>query len=79
MELQANFGLVCCPPIVWHPWRLGDWFSLLNHQDAKDAKGGFMKLSRLCGYKALRVLGARGEGRGRGARGFLGARGEGLF
>jgi hypothetical protein len=27
--------------------------SLLNRQDAKDAKVGFMELSRLCGYKAL--------------------------
>jgi len=27
--------------------------SLLNRQDAKDAKVGFMELYRRCGYKAL--------------------------
>jgi len=27
--------------------------SSLNRQDAKNAKVGFMELSRLCGYKAL--------------------------
>jgi hypothetical protein len=32
---------------------LGVGSSLLNRQDAKNAKVGFMELSRLFGYKAL--------------------------
>jgi|BioPla2DNA2_1021312.scaffolds.fasta_scaffold95590_2 hypothetical protein len=47
-------GLVCCfRRLLGVLGVLAVGSSLLNRQDAKDAKVGFTELSRLCGYKAL--------------------------
>ena len=50
LHVELRSGLLISPN-AWRPLAVGS--SLLNRQDAKDAKVGFMELSRLCGYKAL--------------------------